>query len=301
MGQIYAAVDIGSNTTHLLVGQVFRGKLKRIRNESEWLGLGAEVARSKAISEATLENVIATLNRYRALAAGDKAVGIYVFATEAMRSAANGPKILAQIEARTKLKVDVVGGLREAELGLRGAVIDTKPSGTFHFAEVGGGSAQIARFDTDRIIDECSLPLGTGRLTVGFGLEFPCPPDVVEKLGQFIAQELESFSAGTGTVLIASGGVARGLVRALHPDGDRTVCTEELDYLVWSTRRLTIEQIGQRFGVKLKRAATLMLGGLIYLELMKAFGYESMQVSDYGVREGAVMDMNDKRCIPCPL
>ena len=95
--------------------------------------------------------------------------------------------------------------------------------------------------------------------------------------------------------MVASGGVARGLLRVLHPDGDPVLAVPEIEYVRWAAARLSQEQIVRRFSVKGKRAATLVPGAIVYLELMNALGHPYVSVSEYGVREGAVLEMVERR------
>jgi exopolyphosphatase/guanosine-5'-triphosphate,3'-diphosphate pyrophosphatase len=75
----------------------------------------------------------------------------------------------------------------------------------------------------------------------------------------------------------------------------------ELDYLVWAASHLSVEQIVGRFGVKPKRAATLLPGALTYSSLMRWTGVEAITVSEYGIREGAVLEMAAGRIESWPV
>ena len=100
---------------------------------------------------------------------------------------------------------------------------------------------------------------------------------------------------------MASGGVARGLWRALHPDGEKRLHRAELEYLAWSVQRLTIDRAINRFGVKAKRVGTLLPGAMVYLALMERFDLTEMSVSEFGVREGAILEMARGKVEACPL
>lgn len=294
MGPVLAAIDIGSNTVHLLVAEALKTKLRRIANESDWLGLGERVTREGAIGEEGQRELIESLTRLRLIANTCKAERLYVFATEAVRSARDGAETMNAIAKAIKQPVEVVSGQREAELGLRGALIDCRPHRPFALAEVGGGSAQVARCDIHGVNQEISLPIGTGRLTARFGLHLPCSAAAAAEIDGYVAGRLgENWTFQPVRDVIASGGVARGLVRAMHPDGDRVLHREELDFLVWTCPKLTVEQTSLRFGVKPKRAATLLLGALVFRRILDHLGVDRMTVSDFGVREGAIIEMSE--------
>lgn len=293
MARRYAAADIGSNTVHLLVAELgARGALRRLVNESEWLSLGEVVSREGHIPDDHADRLVGTLRRYKRISQEFGADGVYVFATEAMRVASNHPEILQRIQRTTGITVELISPAREAELSLSGVTLDTPLEGEQVFFEVGGGSAQIAHCRGRRVLAEHSLPIGTGRLKAQFPLRQPVSAEILEELRDFLSERLREVPCPSGLDgLVASGGVARGLIRALHPDGQRQLQTYELDYLIRSVAGLEVGTIVRRFGVKQKRAATLLSGALVFREAMRRFGLDALTVSEFGVREGAILEM----------
>lgn len=292
MPRLLAAADIGSNTVHLLVASTEGGRLTRIRNESDWLSLGEVVGREGRIPDGKLQRLMGTLRDFKAIANGLKVERLYVFATEAMRQASNHDDVIALIRRQLGIEVDLVSAAREAELSRLGVAIDSPGPFPSLLIEVGGGSAQVAVCAEDRLAEERSLPLGTGRLIAQHAIPSPCPEDAASAVEEAVSREVQVLRTFPPTLrVVACGGVARGLWRALHPDGERTLTLEELDYLAWSARRLPIDTICARFGVKLKRAATLFPGAVVYRAVLQALGHAEMTVSEFGVREGAVLEM----------
>jgi exopolyphosphatase/guanosine-5'-triphosphate,3'-diphosphate pyrophosphatase len=291
MGRVLSTVDIGSNTAHLLVGDVEPGSIRKICDESEWLSLGEVVGRQRSIPLPLQEALITTLSTFQKKARDENAELIYVFATEAIRRAANGAEVLKRVQQSCGLKVEVITPQREAELGLRGTLLDSGSS-SFLLVEVGGGSAQVSTCTKKRIRREVSLPLGTGTLIAQLGLSSPCDYVHLKRTQRAVQEALECADLfEESSCLVACGGVARGLWRALHPDGDRKLHLHELDYLIWATQRLTVAQITQRFQVKQKRASTLLPGAVVFKQILERAGQEEMTVSRYGVREGALLEM----------
>jgi exopolyphosphatase/guanosine-5'-triphosphate,3'-diphosphate pyrophosphatase len=84
----------------------------------------------------------------------------------------------------------------------------------------------------------------------------------------------------------------------MHPDGQRELHWRELDHLVWDTSRLTTSLISQRYQVKPKRAETLLPGAVLFRSLMERLSVTTMEVSAYGVREGAIAEMLEGRLTP---
>lgn len=302
MPEVFAAADIGSNTVHLLVAKHSPVGMQRLVNESEWMSLGQIVSHTGKIPSSLVDKLASTLKTFKALAASQRASGIYVFATEAVRRAENYAEVVRKINRAAGVKIDIITPDREAELGLKGALLDCPQKKPFLLAETGGGSVQLALCNGVDILAEISLPIGTGVLMDKANLTSPAKVQNVKQAQKIIAscfQNLQGFESAVA--LVGSGGVVRGLWRALHPDGDRTVRLPEVEYLLWSTRNLDVETISKRFGVKAKRAETLLPGALVYQTIMSHFHIDRMEVSQFGVREGAVLEMSQGRIVPCPL
>lgn len=302
MTRVFAAADIGSNTAHLLVAATDGDLVMRIDNYNEWIGLGELVARRGEIPKDNVEQLAQTLAEFRRMAKARGASGLYVFATEAVRKARNADAALKKVQTESGVRVEVIPPRREAELSLRGIGLDTRNLGADLLIEVGGGSVQIGRIGKIGFDQEESLPLGTGRVIAESGLVFPTPGIARRAAETYIARTLERGTIeGKAGLAVACGGVARGLWRALHPDGEKAITREEIDYLVWATGRLPVDRIVSRFGVKAKRGSTLLPGAMVYRALMERFGLEQIVVSEFGIREGAILEMAEGKVAGVPV
>jgi exopolyphosphatase/guanosine-5'-triphosphate,3'-diphosphate pyrophosphatase len=298
---VLAAADIGSNTVHLLVGRVDAVSVERVVNDSEWLGLGEIVASKGFIPGVTQKSLIATLSRFRDLAVQFKAKRAYFFATEAVRRAENHNELLTVIRKDLGIDLDMISGRREAELALRGALLDT-PGTSGALFDIGGGSAQVARFSDARVIEEASLPIGSGALRAAHHLADPPTPKQLKQLTEAVSKVVQSgVDFRRVRRGIASGGVARGVLRALHPDGERQVDYYEIEYLIESLSYLTIETASARFRVGPKRAASLLPGAIVLLTLLRQFDLDCITVSEGSIREGALMELAADRIRGCAL
>jgi exopolyphosphatase/guanosine-5'-triphosphate,3'-diphosphate pyrophosphatase len=299
MGRVFAVADIGSNTAHLLVAEITSTGLTRMVNESVWLSLGEVVTRTGRIPREDAAMLMGALTGFKRHVEATRSGPLYLFATEAVRKASNHEDILAEIHRQLGLAVDVISPQREAELGLVGALMDVGMPQEGLFLEAGGGSLQAAVFRGRSILESCSLPIGTGALMASAKLAQPCGHDEVKEARRIAAQALQGLSLKGGGPVVAAGGVARGIWRALHPDRDPMIHRKELKHLAWDARRLTVDAIVKRYSVKPRRAATLLPGSIVYREALDHFLEEEMMVSAYGVREGAILEMSEGRLQPC--
>jgi len=292
MTRVFAAADIGSNTAHLLIAASDGRLVTRVDNINEWIPLGETVAREGFIPKDRADELVMAMKEFRRMAQAEAGGRLYVFGTEAMRSAKNGEDVIRRVEKDAGVRVDVITPRREAELAYRGVLLDASGLDLGAMIELGGGSAQVGSVVAGELADEVSLPLGTGRVIAEAGLSNPCPPERRAAAEAYIAKELKrSTITPTRSSVAASGGVARGLWRALHPDGEKALSGPELEYMIWAASRLSEARLVSRFNVKPKRAGTLLPGAMVYLALMNQFGLERMAVSEFGVREGAILEM----------
>ncbi len=290
--RIFAAADIGSNTAHLLVAATDGEIVMRIDNFNEWIPLGEVVARHREIPKELASNLVSAVKEFKRLANAKQAEQLYVFATEGMRMARNHAEIVQLIRRETGVSVEIISAKREAELSFLGVGLDSRNLRADVMFEVGGGSLQIGVIKDQKLSNQESLPLGTGRIIAESGLTSPCPTYAYEAAVRYIESTLDRseciFDANFG---VASGGVGRGLWRALHPDGEKVLAREEVEYMLWCTRRQPIERLVSRFNVKVKRAGTLLPGALIYASLMRRFDLDQLAISEFGLREGAILEM----------
>ena len=124
MPRIFAAADIGSNTAHLLVGEVSGNSIKRLYNESVWLSLGEVVSRHGHIPSPQAELLIETLRKFRWESQKLGAQSLQVFATEAMRLASNQAVLLTRIRDSAGVEVEMISAMREAQLSYTGTLVE---------------------------------------------------------------------------------------------------------------------------------------------------------------------------------
>lgn len=302
MSRVLAAADIGSNTVHLLVAATDGELVTRIDNLSEWIPLGEAVARSGFISNERIDQLVFSMKECKRLAIARKAEALYVFATEAMRMARNHAVVIQKIQSEAGVHVEIITPRKEIELSLAGTSLDSEFETELLF-EVGGGSAQVAYMSEGRLDRHWSLPMGTGRVIAEAKLTNPCPHECFQEATRHVALTLQAvdLSLRKDPKATCSGGVGRGLWRALHPDGEKRIFRQEVEYLAWATARLPVDRVASRFGVKQRRAQTLLPGAIVYKALMERFGVSEMSVSEFGVREGAILKIFREEIEACAL
>lgn len=307
-----AALDLGSNSFHLLVADRRpRGRIKRVTTRKIALRLGDPVTRTGALGETAYARAMAALRELVADAADHGAEQVVAVATEALRVAADGAAFRAEVLRDLRIPIQLLTGLDEAALSLRGttAALTLPAEEPVLGLDLGGGSFEIAYGTPDGLVDGASLPLGGAKLVDRMG----DPPRLVERarlwahamaLVQPVADAIAARRADRGEAgplrAVGTAGTIRDLARlALSlaggspPQKVRGLLVHR-DQLEAAYARLCSVDVDERMdlpGVSAKRADLLPAAGTSVLAVMEAFGLEHLQLCDWGLREGVLLDV----------
>jgi exopolyphosphatase / guanosine-5'-triphosphate,3'-diphosphate pyrophosphatase len=305
-----ATIDVGSNTVRLLVADVLDAPTWRVVDQDQTVTrLGEGLAHSGRLGEAPMARTLAAVRAYVERGVGLGARDVRVVATSAVREASNGRAFAAAIEAATGQRVDVVSGETEARLTLRGVRCGLGPlAGSMLTFDIGGGSTEYVLADGDAIRSMASLRLGVVPLAERF--PFPGPVDapryraLCDEIRTRLDGELPAAirtarvdhlvgTAGTVTTLAA---LDLGLVRY---DGARVqghvMSRAAVDGLATRLGGLTVDERAALACLEPGRADLIVPGTAIVTVTMDLARVESLKVSDYGLREGLLMDAIDGR------
>ena len=291
-----AALDLGSNTTLLLVAEVEGGRVVRVyRDEMTVTRMGQGVARDRQFHPDALKRMIACLGDYAEKIKRDGAEKIIAVATSAARDVSNRDALF-EIGRKFGMPIQIVNGETEARLTFSG----TDPENGSVVIDVGGGSTEI-------IVDDGSGPrglsvdVGAVRLTEKFINAHPVPTAQLDQVATFartafLAARLPTASAravavaGTPTTL-----VALELGQPFNSDliNDYYLSGERIRYWIERLAALDLEQRGRLPGLEPKRADIIVAGAIILAEAMRALQAEGVSVSTRGVRYGVAKAWKD--------
>ena len=222
-----AALDLGSNSFHLLVADVHPdGTFEAVAREKEMLRLGDDVTRNDRISPPAADRAVATVRRLKQLADALGATEVLAKATSALRTAANGSELVDRIEDETGVEVEVISGLEEARLifaAVRASVvIDPAPALGI---DIGGGSVEFTIGDAAGLRWAESVPLGVGRLTAEFVSDDPPSKSERKRLEDHIRATLEPLLpdvvSRSPRMCVGTSGTINDLARMTDRDADR--------------------------------------------------------------------------------
>ncbi len=300
-----AALDLGSNSFHLLVAEVHAdGTFVPLVREKEMLRLGDAVAREGAVPDALADEAIATIRRFRKLADAAGATESLACATSAIRTAANGDELVDRIETEAGVSVEVIDGLEEARLifGAVRASVVLEPAPALCF-DVGGGSVEIMVGDAAGMQWATSERLGVARLTNELVHSDPLSKSDRRALRNRITRVLEPVAEHVARLdpklVVGSSGTLEDIAQmvAARRDANVPVSLNQLTFtreeFLPLHRELTTSSANDRRripGLEARRIELIPAGSMFLATAMELFGFEEMTVSEWALREGMVLD-----------
>jgi exopolyphosphatase/guanosine-5'-triphosphate,3'-diphosphate pyrophosphatase len=279
-----AAVDLGSNSFHLVVVEAHPdGSFDTLLREKEMLYLGDVVTRTGRIPPGHVERVLGTLRRFSTMAASVGAVEIRACATSALREAENSAEVVDLIAAETGIEVEVISGRREAELIFSAikASVDLGP-GNALCLDLGGGSLEVMVGDHDGLLWSSSLHLGGARLAAQHVRSDPPSASDERRLRDAVTAGLEPIVEDVRSFapmrMVGTSGTFLDLARMADVNGTGAARRRELDKV--------------HEGLV---AAPMVAGSVVLHVAMDLFGFDSLVVGDWALREGIVLDAIRRR------
>lgn len=283
-----ACIDIGSNTTRLLVAECGAHGLVEIHHERVFTRIGRALRPDGTIAPEKIAEVVevvrAQLESARELGASD-AIGV---ATAAIRRAPNGSALAKAIRADTGLEVRILSGEEEARLAFVGAArtLGHVPGGRLGVVDVGGGSSElVVGTAPDRVSWCTSFGVGSGDLTEGCLRSDPPSQAELAQARTEVTQALAGIDVPHPDEAVAVGGGATSLFRLAGPVLDAAAFSRSLGAL--ASERAA--EVARRFGLDAERVRLLPAGLLILQAASELFGV-SLQIARGGVREGVLLE-----------
>jgi len=299
-----ATIDLGTNTVRLLVVEVVDPLHWHTLDQQQVITrLGEGLARNGVLSEAAIARTVSQVAVYCRRAEQLGAREILLVATSAVREAHNRTTVLQEIEAATRRTARVISGEEEARLTFLGARYGLPPpADTWVLVDIGGGSTEFILAERDTIRNVVSLRLGVVALTENFVRADPVDWAEYATLATHIETQLvreisHDFFARPGG-MIGTAGTVTALaaldqrLEAYRPEriqGYR-LHRHRIEKLLAFLGSLRLDTRAQLSCLEPGRADLIIAGIAICLAAMKVFSLEDMTVSDYGLREGILVE-----------
>jgi exopolyphosphatase/guanosine-5'-triphosphate,3'-diphosphate pyrophosphatase len=300
-----AVVDIGTNSTRLLVAEVEDGRVtKELTRRSEVTRLGQNVDSSGRLADEAMERVFAVLDEYKNLideTHADRAIAVL---TSAVRDAANGAEFTTTVRERYGLDARTIVGDEEARLTFLGATSERDPDDRTPLVviDIGGGSTELVVGAGGEVDFHVSTQAGVVRQTERHIHDDPPPREQIEELAREVRGIVETAVpqnvrqkpqaavavAGTATSLAA-------IDQELDPYDPAKVHgyvlpIDECRVLLDRLAALPLDERREVKGLHPDRAPTIVAGVVILLQVLEAFGLDRVEISEHDILRGAALD-----------
>jgi exopolyphosphatase/guanosine-5'-triphosphate,3'-diphosphate pyrophosphatase len=284
----YACIDIGSNTTRLLVAEPSDDRLRELMTQRAFTSIGKSLSKGRIPAE-KIEETVEVVAKQARLAQELGAENIAVVATAAVRTAKNRDEFGAAVEAECGLRVRVLSGEEEARLAFLGATrtFSGPLDGPIAVVDVGGGSTEIVVGTlADGVSWEESFRIGSGFIADSYLRSDPPGAKELESARLHVSGMFEGLEIPPALHAVATGGSANALRRLVGAELEYDTLERGIRILA-STE---IAQVAKRFELDPERVRVLPAGVLIFEEISNKVGLP-LSVGKGGVREGVILDL----------
>jgi exopolyphosphatase / guanosine-5'-triphosphate,3'-diphosphate pyrophosphatase len=281
-----ACIDIGSNTTRLLVAESREGRLQEVLAQRAFTRLGS--ARRGGIPSEKVAEVAELVASQVRMARECGVETIRVVATAAIRQAANRDAFCEAVEAVAGLPVRVLSGDDEARLAFAGATrtLQHVPLGEIGVVDVGGGSSElVVGTMAEGVSWSASFRVGSAFLADGYLRSDPPSVDELERVRAHVAGVFEGLDAPQPDVAYAVGGSATSLRRVVGAELNLTTLAHGLRVL----GAAPAEEVARRYELHPERVRVLPAGMLLLDEAARVLGCP-LRIASGGLREGVVLE-----------
>lgn len=286
-----AVIDVGSNSVRLVMYRLEGRAIWTVYNEKVLAGLGRDIAATGRLSPEGVKMALPALRRFAAIVEGVRPAAVLTAATAAVRDAEDGEEFRQRVAAETSLQVRVLTGEEEARYAALG-VLAGAPDSKGIAADLGGASLELCRVGDGKVEGGVTLPLGPFSLATPEGFD----PDHARAL---IAERLKPMAKDySGAVLHAVGGGWRSLaqihmamvdhpLRIVHQYAMTAQQARDTAHLV---AHQSPASLARTPGVSKRRVETLPYAALVLEGLLEHCGFERVEFSAWGLREGLLFE-----------
>ncbi|HSS32618.1 MAG TPA: Ppx/GppA phosphatase family protein [Solirubrobacterales bacterium] len=294
-----AAIDVGTNSSRLLVADVAAGRVTPIERRSRVTRLGRGVDLSGRLSAEAIEDVCGAIGEYVELIRELGVERVDAIATSAVRDAENGSAFIAELRERFALSARVLDGEEEARLTYLGATSEHVPVEPTLVIDIGGGSTELIVGSGTEIAFHTSLQVGVVRHSERHIASDPPTAIELEALAGDVRTQIEAAIAGAPAAAegIAVAGTPTSLAAVemkLVPYDPARVHGHVLSLpaIQRMLSQLASAPLAERIeipGLHPDRAPTIVAGVVVLVETMRAFGLNRIAVSEHDILYGAAL------------
>ena len=292
-----ASIDLGSNSTRMLIAEITNGTLTTIYKEHQVTRMADKLSESKIISKEATKRVLKVLAGYFKTINKNNVENIQIVGTAALRDATNSQEIIQLIEKKFGFEVDIVSGEEEGVLTSVGVLDSLGSLENFLIVDIGGRSTEFI-YDDDKKIVSKSINIGVVSLSELFFDKIPPPEKSVLLAKEYIDNNLLESNLFHGRLLVGVAGTFTSLASIFLEQtqfNEKEIHLTELkneDVFKISNELLHLNEpqiITKYKGLDPKRAKTIQAGILLAKEIISKYNVNSIKVSNSDILEGLIL------------
>jgi exopolyphosphatase/guanosine-5'-triphosphate,3'-diphosphate pyrophosphatase len=299
-----AAIDIGTNSVHMIVARVRPDfSFEIVDREKEMVRLGAGGLDGRQLTPEAMNAALQALSKFARLAESHQVDEVLAVATSATREAENGGAFLRAIERKTGIRARLVTGTEEARLIHLAAVYGVDTPKAAVVIDIGGGSVEITLGSGREVQFARSFKIGVIRLTERFVDADPISSRDERKMAEFIGEQVDRYIdhiaengfdrvIGTSGTILSLGTVATAMERGTVPQEVRNlrVAAKSLRRLRKTAVDMDLEERMHLPGLDPRRADLMVAGAVLLDTLLKKLKADEITLCDLALREGVLLD-----------
>ena len=296
-----AVVDIGTNSTRLLIGDVEGTSVAEIERRTTVTNMGRGVDHSGLICSDAVDDVCTVIGDYKSRYEEMGAERVITIATSAVRDAVNGEAFIAELRERFGLDARLLTGEEEANLTYLGATAHRPDEGATLVFDIGGGSTELIVGSGTKVGFHTSLQAGTIRQSERHLTMDPPNPheleDLADEIRNLIDRAIAADPQAKASRAIAVAGTPTSLAaidQGLEPYDPGRVHGYHLGMkrIQRMLSRLSSLPLAERLrvpGLHPGRAPTIVAGTVILVQVMRAFKIKEIEVSELDILHGSAL------------
>ncbi len=299
-----ASIDIGTNSTLLLIASYGGNKIQPLENYAEITRLGQHVNETGRLSDEAMKRTFKVLKKYKEHCDTYHVQNVSIGGTSAMREAANGADFINKVHQELNWDIRILTGETEAELTFLSTQLEfPEYDSNFLVVDIGGGSTEFIYGDKQQIHFMKSIDFGTVRYTEKFIRSDPPENREIQQMRNEVGDKLQNelhqldFDA-ENTILIGVAGTITTLLavekelREYKPEEvhKAELSRDQINHLLDKFCSVPHNEREKFPGLNPKRADIIIAGNIIIQEMMHHFEFDSLLVSDRGVRYGLMYE-----------
>ncbi len=296
-----AAIDLGTNTFHLIIAEKNGSSFQIIYKTNQPIRLGEDITKDNLIIPIAFERGINCLKEFKNTLEKYNVVTIKATGTSGIRSAINGQEFVNAVKEQTGIEIDIIGGDDEAQFIYEGVKLSGAISATSLIMDIGGGSTEFILCDEDKLIWKKSYNIGAARLMQKFFKSDPLNTIDKNLIFEHLANELKELqlicNEHQPQTLIGSAGAFETFTAMIYPDLNiNIISVTELPLTAYKKLAIEIINSSHEKRTQMKnliplRVDMIVMAALQINYIIENLGIQKIKLSTYDLKMGVLKSL----------